>query len=109
MREVGRAGIHLLGPDRLAQVPQQGGLAVPLLEERGLVVGPRLLAERGSEVLELRDDRGRRRRRGKRPFQARVHLTEERELLLDDAIRHEERETSRLPGSATSVQRAAGH
>src|SRR5205823_3409608 len=86
--EVRRAGIHRLGPARPAQVPEERGVAVPLLEERGPVVGPRLLAERRTHVLELLDDRRRGRRRRHRPFQARAHLPEERELLLHDAVRH---------------------
>src|SRR5207244_4206171 len=86
--EVRRAGIHRLGPARPAQVPEERGVAVPLLEERGPVVGPRLLAERRAYVLELLDDRRRGRRRRHRPLQARAHLPEERELLLHDAVRH---------------------
>jgi hypothetical protein len=87
--EVRRARVDRLWPARLAKVPQESGVAVPLLEERGLVVRPSLLAERGPYVLELLDDRRGRRRRGKRPFEACVHLPEKRQLLLDDAIRHE--------------------
>jgi len=97
MAEVGRLDADPWLRPRGAQLLEQRRVAVPLLEERRLILGLGAVAQRFLQPLELVDERALRRRRGvrrARRVERLTHALEEIELLGDDrrwgAGRHED-------------------